>query len=315
VPDRCSDPGHPEKLLGRDDEPLMKAVGDPRLIGRPREVAHESFLVYRRFRHLKLALLLILASLIPYLAWQPVAGHNGGTWLGYTLGTIAALLIVWLMLFGIRKRRYGPGHWSLKAWLSAHVYLGLSLVVVASLHAGFQVGLNIHTLAYVLMLAVIISGVVGIVSYARVPRLMTSNRAGQTLEGMAREMLDLDRQCGDLALELGDEFVEEVRRAREETRLGGSIWRQLSARDPKCGTARALADVHALAGDVPAAMRERATALLVTLQRKQQLLQRARRDIRLKALLELWLACHVPLSFALLAALIAHITAVFFYWG
>ena len=27
--------------------------------------------------------------------------HNGGSWLGYTLGTIGALLIVWLALLGI----------------------------------------------------------------------------------------------------------------------------------------------------------------------------------------------------------------------
>ena len=33
-----------------------------------------------------------------------------------------------------------------------------------------------------------------------------------------------------------------------------------------------------------------------------------------KAFLDIWLYFHVPLSFALLAALIAHIVSVFFYW-
>ena len=33
-----------------------------------------------------------------------------------------------------------------------------------------------------------------------------------------------------------------------------------------------------------------------------------------KALLDIWLYVHVPLSFALLGALIAHIISVFFYW-
>jgi hypothetical protein len=277
--------------------------------------AHESFLVHRRFLYLKVALLLMVASIVPYVLWQPPQGHNGGTWLGYTLGTIGALLIVWLMLFGIRKRRYGPGAWSLKAWLSAHVYLGLSLIVVATLHAGFQVGWNIHTLAYLLMLAVIVTGVYGIVTYGRVPRLMTQNRMSQSLEGMALEMLQLDRQCVDLALPLGDEFAEEVRRSREETRLGGSLWRQLSGRDPSCGTARALVRVRALAQQAPPATSERAANLLVALRRKQELLQRARRDIRYKALLDLWLYTHVPLSFALLAALLAHVISVFYYWG
>ena len=33
-----------------------------------------------------------------------------------------------------------------------------------------------------------------------------------------------------------------------------------------------------------------------------------------KALLEIWLYIHVPLTIALLAALIAHIVSVFYYW-
>lgn len=277
--------------------------------------AHESFLVHRHFLYLKVALLLMLGSIVAYVAWEPPTGHDGGTWLGYTLGTIGALLIVWLTLFGVRKRRYGPGSWSLKAWLSAHVYLGLSLIVVATLHTGFQFGWNIHTIAYVLMLVVIISGVFGVVSYARVPRLMTLNRMSQSFDGMAREALEIDRQCVDLSIGLGDDFAEEVRRSREETRLGGSVWRQLSGRDPRCGTTRAVARVRELAQRAPPEMRDRAAGLLVALRRKQELLQRARRDLRMKALLDLWLFVHVPFTFALLAALTAHIISVFFYWG
>lgn len=273
---------------------------------------HESFLVARNFRWLKLATLLVMLSLLPYLAWQPRHGHNGGTWLGYTLGTIGALLIVWLMLLGIRKRRYGPGEWSLQAWLSAHVYLGLALIVLATLHAGFQVGLNIHTAAYMLMLLVIASGVVGVVLYVRVPRLLTANRRGDTLEAMAREVVELDRRAAQLALGLGDDIAAEVRRGRDETRVGGGFWRQLSGRDRSCATAAAFARIEQLAQSEPG---EAIDALLGTLKRKQEVLRRMRQDIRYKALLDVWLLFHVPLSFALLAALIAHIVAVFFYWG
>ena len=107
---------------------------------------------------------------------------------------------------------------------------------------------------------------------------------------------------------LGDEFAEEVRRSREETRLGGSIWRQLSGRDPSCGTARALATVRALARRTPPAMRERAATLAGDAAPQAGVVAaRARRDIRFKALLDLWLYAHVPLSFALLAALSPHI--------
>jgi hypothetical protein len=47
---------------------------------------------------------------------------------------------------------------------------------------------------------------------------------------------------------------------------------------------------------------------------KDQALTRARRFLQQKAILDLWLYVHVPLAFMLLAALTAHIVAVFIYW-
>ena len=46
----------------------------------------------------------------------------------------------------------------------------------------------------------------------------------------------------------------------------------------------------------------------------QAALARIRQHLRLKALLEIWLYIHVPLTFALIAALFVHIFSVFFYW-
>ncbi|MDA7788065.1 hypothetical protein N8940_02405 [Sphingomonadaceae bacterium] len=37
-------------------------------------------------------------------------------------------------------------------------------------------------------------------------------------------------------------------------------------------------------------------------------------QMRLKALLEVWLFFHIPLTIALIAALIAHVVSVFYYW-
>jgi hypothetical protein len=50
------------------------------------------------------------------------------------------------------------------------------------------------------------------------------------------------------------------------------------------------------------------------LERKAAALGRIRRHLRIRALLEIWLFVHVPITFALIAALIAHIVSVFFYW-
>jgi hypothetical protein len=52
----------------------------------------------------------------------------------------------------------------------------------------------------------------------------------------------------------------------------------------------------------------------VLLSQKVEFLRRLRRDIQYKAIMDIWLYVHVPVTFALLAALTAHIISVFFYF-
>src|SRR6476469_7763616 len=137
--------------------------------------SHESFLRHKQFLWLKIALLICLLAILAYGIADVQPRPNGGSWYGYTLGTIGALLILWLTMLGLRKRAMTSGGWSLKAWTSAHVYLGLALVVIATLHTGFQFGWNVHTLAYTLMMLVILSGVWGIYMYAALPKMLSDN--------------------------------------------------------------------------------------------------------------------------------------------
>lgn len=60
--------------------------------------------------------------------------------------------------------------------------------------------------------------------------------------------------------------------------------------------------------------RESLQKLLDTLAKRNALLDRVNRDITLRARLAVWLYIHVPLTIALLAALLVHVLAVFMYW-
>jgi len=275
---------------------------------------HQSLFVYGGFRYFKFSLVLLIASVVAYGWHEPVDGPNGGTWLGYTLGGLGAFLILLLMWFGMRKRSYKSSMGRVEGWLSAHVYLGLSLIVIATLHAGFQIGWNLHTLAYVLMLIVIASGIFGVYAYLRYPQLMTENRRGKTLDTLLAEMAELDRECRDASAQLTDEISKSVLRCCEQTRIGGSIFRQLSGTDNSCATQRALDEVSRLSERLPREQVDDGRRLLTLLGKKNELVQRARRDVQYKALMDIWLFFHVPLSFALLAALSAHVVSIFFYW-
>ena len=275
---------------------------------------HQSMLVFREFRYLRLALLLSVAVIAVYAWHDPAGGANGGSWYGYTLGTIGALLILWLGWFGIRKRRYGIGQMTLQEWLSAHVYLGVSLIIIATLHTGFQFGLNLHTFAYGLMLAVIVSGIFGVVMYIRIPDLRNENLAGVTLDQLVSQIADLSEQTQQTAGQLPDDITHALVAAQESVRIGGSARRILAGTDRNCPIAAVLQMVTAQATSLIDSDAATARRLVSLLARQSQLLEQVRREIRFRALLDVWLYLHIPLTIGLIAALGAHVIVVFFYW-
>lgn len=295
---------------------------------------HQSFLRYGNAAYLKLSVALALISIVAYWWYDPIEPQNGGTWLGYTLGTIGALLIVWLTLFGLRKRSYRNRLGTMQGWLSAHVYLGVSLLVIATLHTGFQFGLNIHTAAYVIMVAVIVSGIWGVVMYVRYPELITLNRDNLTRRAMFREISELDRKASLLVEALGSPVDRMVITSIQLFSVGGGVAAQISGADSskmmlpiKKGGKRSWVKVpnvaqrrllDVLAQQVAVSRDPAITAVLQELvdviQTKAALTQRLAREIRMQALLELWLYFHIPLTLALLATLTSHIVSVFYYW-
>ncbi|HEV3239478.1 MAG TPA: hypothetical protein VG429_03680 [Casimicrobiaceae bacterium] len=277
-------------------------------------VRHQSILAYAQYRYLKLAAALTIAAIALYAWDRPPNGPYGGTWLGYTLGTIGALLIGWLLWFGVRKRQFGSTIGTLQGWLSAHVYFGTTLIVIATLHAAFKVGWNVHTLAYVLMLAVIGSGFFGVYAYLRYPRIMTDNLGDDTLEMLVIKIADLDKQARRFALSLPDSISNLVLAAAQGTSIGGSWWRQLRGTAPGCPTDAAVVGVQNFGRKLAGEQAKTNHQLYTLLLKKQELVARARRDVKLKAWLDVWLYVHVPLSIALLVALAIHVVSVFFYW-
>jgi hypothetical protein len=275
---------------------------------------HEGFLRYANFRWLWIASALCLVAIAAYFLIDVHPRPRGDSWYGYLLGTVGALLIVWLSLLGIRKRAITSGRWSLRAWTSAHVYLGLSLIVIATLHTGFSFGWNVHTLAYVLMMIVILSGLFGVFTYGRLPRRLSENRGETTQKQILETIRSIDAQLHDAVQPLDRQESDIVRNSLEHTNIGGNLFERLTGNYYTCGNTRAVRDWSQIRrsrfGGEVATMDQVGTLLA----RKQEALDLARRHVRIRAVLEIWLYVHVPATFALLAALTAHIISVFFYW-
>lgn len=312
------------------------------------------FFAYRNYYYLKAAGLLALAFLLAYWLSKPSGGAAyGGTVFGYVSGIVSALIVLLLSWYGVRKRRpprlpdkraagrrkqaasdtpYDPERrkaqrrsqaaaesWrhggNLRGWLSAHVHLGTALLILATLHSGFRLAWNLHSLAYILLLLVLASGVYGAYAYIRFPRLITENNSDESLSDILLKIAELDELARFRALGLPDKVNTLVWQARTSTRIGGTFLQQFSGKQHDCPTTLAVERVHELGktlvdNDQLKLMRD----LYAVLVQKQRLVAKARKEISLNARMQFWVYLHAPLAIALLAALLAHVSTILIYW-
>lgn len=291
---------------------------------------HQNILKFKRGRYFFISILLLLACFAIYFTQGETQPANGGTWQGYVLGTLAALLIVWLTALGVRKRRYSSSLGSMQGWASAHVYLGGALLVIATLHCAVQFGWNVHTLAYALMILVIFSGFYGLYVYLRYPGVGASNRSNRSRAELFTELGGLNESVRGIIRSCDAEVQRVVDSAVDRTQIGGGVLSQLliidhsqmlqggeAASKPVSNKDQA-AVIDFVAERIPRGLKKDQSAnlqqLLSMLCRRQTLLRKIRKDIRLQGWLKAWLYVHVPLTIALLFALSIHIVSVFIYW-
>jgi hypothetical protein len=283
-------------------------------------------------RYAWLSLLLSAGALAVYWSQPASLPPNGGSWQGYVLGSVAAVLVLWLALLGLRKRSYRSRLGSVRGWVSAHLMLGLAVLWVASLHSAWQLGWNVHGLAYVLLLGVVLSGVYGMYAYLRLPSRLAQLHAGLRREDWLTRLNRIDADMREQARLADALTLAVVESAIDRTTLGGGVLAQLLGRDrsrmidPSAEPvgARTQANrgqkplIDYLAERVPKARkREEAAALQALLglaAQRARALAVLRASIALQARLQLWLYLHVPMSVGLIAALIAHVLSVFLYW-
>jgi len=297
-------------------------------------VIHEGLLRHRSARYLWVALLLILGCAVLYSTQRGMRPAGGGTWQGYVLGTIGALLILWLAWLGIRKRSYSSTVGTTAGWTSAHIYLGVALMAVATLHCAAKFGWNVHTLAYVLMSAVVLSGMFGVYAYVSFPQRLSENRTGGSRAKLFAELYALDNEGREVARHCSASVNTAVKSSIERTAIGGGVINQMLGRDRSLMMLEDADDESVKKGLTNNKDQQRVIAyvsnriprvqkgleaanlqtLVLILCRRQAVLRRIHRDIQLNAWLKLWLYVHVPLTIALLVALSIHILTTFLYW-
>ena len=296
-----------------------------------------TFLEYKDYRYFKASGLLVCLSIVAYFFDSHPAVGFGGTWLGYLLGILSTAIIIFQIYYGTRRRmapkvarkhvllaevaesqvrkadRWRHQGATLQGFLSAHVYLGIALIVLATLHTGFQFGWNLHTFAYIMVILVILNGVYGIYAYLRFPRLMSDNMEGDNIETLLQKIADTDKQASAMSLQFSDNIYQIVLLARQETRIGGNFFQQMLGFQRNCPTTKAVQQLKKSGGNLKNDDLKSFNALFSIMVQKEELVAQAWRDIKYRARLECWIYLHAPSAVASVTALAAHIVAIFFY--
>ncbi|RIL01920.1 MAG: hypothetical protein DCC75_13455, partial [Proteobacteria bacterium] len=229
----------------------------------------ENFLSYRRFFWFWLNLLLVLAMVVVYCLDHPVGGRNGGTIVGYTYGGIATAGILFLMWYAIRKRSYHASVTTLRGTLAAHVWIGAALSIIVPLHAGFSFGLNLHTLAYALMMIVIISGFWGAAYYIGLAPDIRSHRGEGTVKKLLEQVYLVPVELRNLTKDKSDQFLK-LREKLDfsfKPNLQGALFGKL----PKAPAPKDLAE---FLSTLPAEEREAGLVLVKLIDKKRDLAER-----------------------------------------
>jgi hypothetical protein len=286
---------------------------------------------------------------------------GGGSWPGVVFGVAAAaiclfesaLIVRKTSLFRARRTLFGLPLGSARFWMAAHIWLGLLLVPLVALHAGFRFGGMLSWLLAWSLIVVIASGVFGLVMQNVLPRLMTEGVPEETVYSQIDEV---GRQFADDALRLARLYggtqeaverdeLEEIRGrklaiAGAPRRVGTIVPRsrypqvELPANADSPELHRALAEdviVYLQKGSSPSGKLARATDsawYFDDLRRRVrpearpavdeiELLCSRRRQLnvqrRMHAWLHGWMSIHLPLSAAMMFLLVAHIIGALVY--
>ena len=262
---------------------------------------------------------IVVSYLISRRGW-----YTPGDDVGYYLGLVGGVMMLLLLTYPLRKylqvfRNWGP----VRHWFSFHMFLGVAGPVLVIAHSTFSLKSTNATVAFVCMLMVAASGIIGRFIYVRIHR---------GLHGQKLNFKELQGKAGFESEEMHSKlhFVPEVERRLTEFQsyaLAQNLgFARTALRLVTLGTRRRIAYARC-AGELRRAMREIAEARQWDRDKLRRRLGRATRLVDeflvsvqrvsqfevYDRLFRLWHVAHVPLVYLLVLSGIAHVVAVHMY--
>lgn len=254
----------------------------------------------------------------PFMAKHALLKPSGR--IGINLGMLGVAMFLVIFLYPLRKRWTWLGRQGIsRHWLDFHVLLGLSAPFVIALHSSFKFH-GFAGIAFWIMLAVSLSGIVGRYLYSQIPRRVNA------AEFSRKELQELqDKMAQQLA---GQKFLREAD-VRSALRLPSQetvdrlpvpaalvymfvldLLRPFRIAHLRNGALRGSEHLTTLAGLLPTSHRELERAIAVA-REEAALSKRILFLSRTQQVFHLWHVAHKPFSYSFAVLALVHIGVVF----
>jgi hypothetical protein len=305
---------------------LSEALSRPLQVVGDRERRHRAWLALGAGATVVLIVVLFLYGMDYYLtdqAHRPFSPKHAqlkpsGT-VGLRLGNLGLVMFFLIYLYPLRKRWFWLGtKGQTRHWLDYHVLFGIAAPLIITFHSAFKTH-GFAGMAYWVMIALALSGIVGRYFYAQIPRRL--GEAEMSLNELAEVNLRLRERLDSQRLfppHLVDSLfrmpaAEEVRNMPLGRALFWMVWLDLSrpaaAWKLRRWAQRWLRGRQPAGEIIPSRCRELREAVSA-LSRGAALAKRALFLSRAQRVFSLWHAVHRPFSISLALLVVIHVTLV-----
>jgi hypothetical protein len=236
--------------------------------------------------------------------------------IGIKLGMLGVGMFLLIYLYYFRKRwGWLASIGKTKHWLDFHIVLGVTAPIIIAFHAAFKFR-GIAGMAFWIMVAVALSGIVGRYLYAQIPRHL--NAAECTWQELQDEQLGLTHQMAQQKLFAPGELVAafhvpDIEMVKHKSAMGALLWMFVldMARPFRVAALRRRAlgfgaTVFSLGGLLPSGNAE-LEQVVRAVRRQAALSKRMVFLSRTQQVFQLWHVVHRPFSYAFVVLAILHI--------
>jgi hypothetical protein len=265
-------------------------------------------ILIRRWSFLFVILLILL--LISYLMYMRSTGIFEKRNFVLAYGILGFASVLFLLLYIVRKRVYRFHIGSTYSWLQAHSYIGILSLVIICMHSRFSITGTYSIFLVIFFLVVVISGIVGSLIYSIIPLQLTKyGREVKTNEDIIKDMKNClkvaDRMVENTSGEFKSVYKKKIRPFIRSKRTRWEYWilkenellskrRDMIEKYKNVNTGQDMYELDMLSSLL--AEKEKLSFMLA--------------KIKLQSI---WLSFHLPLTTALLMAILIHVWSILYF--